>query len=117
QFLRRLALVAPVAGQDLEDEGPLEFAYRFIVGDTPRVHLGNQVVQLAFQSEPLSRIPVRAGPIDQRLAPANYAAGLIHSGCAFLRTVTPLRIRSPSSAGATTAAACAIDKNCGAKRD
>jgi hypothetical protein len=48
QFLRRLALVTPVPGQHFKYEAPLEFTHGFVVRDAPCVHLGDQVVQLAF---------------------------------------------------------------------
>jgi len=71
QFFRRLALVAPVTGQDLEDKPPLEFAHGFVVGDAACVHLGDKVVQLAFHRN-LFPDPGLAGAIFQCFTAARF---------------------------------------------
>ena len=49
ELRRRLALVAPVMGEDLEDIALLELLDGVGVGDTGAVHLENETVKFALQ--------------------------------------------------------------------
>src|SRR5277367_1976829 len=54
QLAGRLALVAPVPRQHLQNEALLELTHPFGIGDAARLHVCYQTIQLSLQKKPLS---------------------------------------------------------------